>query len=134
MARRLTIQIVVLALLAASGLEFSWYMNVRQLDRDRRAARAMQIGLNAQFMGNPRFAHVWVTGFSGRAHVFSVEESFSVTGWVHSKKDFADAWRTIVALHPPGELKYVLAIRAPPTRPRTVARSTPKAKTPNPKR
>jgi hypothetical protein len=129
MRGRIVIIITLALVVAAIVVEFSWYRNMRQVDADRRAARGMQIGLNAQFMANPRFRNVWVIGYSGRAHVFSVEESFAVAGWVGSKRDFADAWRILVALHPPGELKFTLSVRSPPPRLRVPARRGAGAKT-----
>jgi hypothetical protein len=126
---RIVIIITLVLTVAAVVVELSWYRNMRQVDADLRAARGMQIGLNAQFMANPRFRNIWVIGYSGTAHVFSVEESFAVAGSVGSKKDFADAWRILVALHPPSELKFALSVRSPPARLRVPARSVAGAKT-----
>jgi hypothetical protein len=122
MRGRVFIPVIVALAVAAIVMELSWYRNMRRVEADRRAARGMQIGLNAQFMANPRFRNVWVIGYRGKARVFSVEESFAVAGWVGSKKDFADAWRILVALHPPGELKFTLSVRPPPQRIKNPAR------------
>jgi hypothetical protein len=122
MRGRVLIPIVVALAVMAILVELSWYRNMRQVDADRREARGMQIGLNAQFMASPRFRNVWVIGYRGKAHVFSLEELFAVAGWVGSKKDFADAWRILVALHPPGELKFTLSVRPPPQRIKVPAR------------
>ncbi len=117
--RRLIFFTVVVAVIALAG-ELYWYRNVRIVAGHRREARAMEIGLNEQFMANPRFRNLRVLGYSGKAHLFSTEETFSVAGWVTSKKDFSDAWRVINALHPPGRFQYSVSVRVPRKPPVTV--------------
>jgi cellobiose-specific phosphotransferase system component IIC len=100
----------IILLLAA--LLFSRFRHHQQHEENVSRGRAVMMGLNAQFMANPRFLEVHAQGYTGTAGIFSVKGVFAVTGSVASSNALDNVRKIIGALNPPGKLRINVTVRA----------------------
>jgi hypothetical protein len=100
------------AILLLGALLFLRFRHHQQYEENVGRGRAVMMGLNAQFMANPRFRDVHAQGYTGAAGIFSVKGVFVVDGTVASSNDLENVRKIIGALNPPGQLKLNLTVRA----------------------
>ncbi|MDB6112067.1 MAG: hypothetical protein JWR69_3817 [Pedosphaera sp.] len=111
---RIIISVALLAILVA----FLWARSLLQYQERSRRGRVIAVGLNAQFLVDPRFNKVRVLGYTGHAAMPWTEGIFQVTGSVPTRKDFADLVGIVRAVSPPGKLSFRVALTAPAPAPR----------------
>jgi hypothetical protein len=115
---RRTLIITSVALLAIL-VAVLWTRSLLQYQEKARKGRAITVGLNAQFMVDPRFNKVRVLGYSGQAALPWTKGIFQVTGSVSSRKDFTDLVGIVRAVDPPGRLSLKVSVTEPAPKPRT---------------
>src|SRR3954447_12073751 len=120
MSRRTVI--ISSTLLLAIILAVSWTRGLQQYQAKRREGRAIAVGLNAQFMADPRFNKVRVLGYSVRGGLPWIEGKFEVIGSVPTRKDFIDLVGIVRSVGPPGRLTLKVAIIAPIAAPKVRTR------------
>jgi hypothetical protein len=106
--------IIILAVLVFLAiLAFAWFRSEDEYQQKVDRGRAVAMGLNAQFLAEPRYRDVKALGYSTKGAPLWSQGFFQIAGSVSSTNDWLNVKNLVLALSPPGKLDNKVVIKRP---------------------